>query len=330
MTTRQRHFGLLVPALAFGCSAVATPSGLDQPIRVHDAQLIEGPLPGTPLPPVMGSARPTPAPPYASALITNAIVTAGQPDKRVGDTASPETAAIAIALKGAGSGYWLALPTGFDQQLNLVQWEVSIDVAPFAPLGRQELLFAAVDANGRAGSQTRLPICIAPVIPDWVGDPTRSNACDPKQKPPAIVATLDWDAPVDLDLRVVTPAGLTIDSKRRTSAPIVDGGAPASDPRAGRFTTDSNANCFASGGNRENVVWDEQPAFGTYHIYANLFEACGEAAVHFNVSIRIAAGGEEPDTFKVVETFRTSGSLVAADANGGSKIGTFITDFQVQ
>ncbi|HXK16598.1 MAG TPA: hypothetical protein VNG33_02245, partial [Polyangiaceae bacterium] len=66
---------------------------------------------------------------------------------------------------------------------------------------------------------------------------------------------------------------------------------------------------------------------GTYLIYANLYDACGQSGVHFDVSLHTAVPGEEPDTFAVKQTFRQAGELQAIQANGGAKLGMFLTSF---
>jgi hypothetical protein len=319
---------------AMACAGSSVTLGLTEPIRVKDAQFIEGPLPGTPPRVTDGGAAPLENPRVLGELLNGRVVRAGQPGKDIGGgTATPDTVAVAAALDGAGSGYWL-LPSGAPDPTNggAVGWKMSIDFAESAPLGIQNLVFAAVDEAGRSGTQFVQPMCIVPVIQDWIGtNALEHNTCDPKLKPPAVVLSLDWDTPVDLDLEVATPEGVSVDAKHTTTAlGGPDGGAAPDPSQIGRLIVDSNANCIPSGGNREQIVWEEQPTGGIYNAFVNLFDSCTKAGVHFNVALYVRQPGDEPGTWKQVETTRASGSLVAADANGGSRTGLFVLDFQVQ
>jgi hypothetical protein len=319
------------------CNAPPITSGLDEPIRVKDAQFVPGPLPGTlaalaPRTGTAAAARPR-NPSILGEVLTGRIITAGQQGKDIqGGTASPDTVAVAVALEGAGTGHWL-LPTGAPDLTNngIVGWKMSIDFSPAAPIGLRNLIFAAVNAKGRSGTDLAQPICVVPPIQDWVGPTSLAhNACDPKLEPPTIVLSMVWDTPVDLDLELVTPQNALVDPKHPTTRVAgADGGLPSPSPEDGNLIADANANC-EPGGNREQIVWEQKPAPGLYHVYANLFDACDETAVHFSVSLHVREPGKERDTWNQVETSSASGTLVAADANAGSRIGLFVMDFQVQ
>jgi hypothetical protein len=184
---------------------------------------------------------------------------------------------------------------------------------------------AAVRSRGRT-RQLRNPrrtnLCVKPVVPD------NGNACDPTVAPPNLVIELSWDAPVDLDLRVITPSGKVVDSKHPTTAEEDEDGKV--DPTAegvGVVDHDGFAHCQAVGRSNENLVFQTNPVPGTYLVYANLYDACGQADVHFDVSLHVAGPGDEEGTFTQKQTFHQAGQLQAVHANGGAKLGMFLTSF---
>jgi hypothetical protein len=202
-----------------------------------------------------------------------------------------------------------------------------------APVGKHTLLFAAIGPDGRSGTQQGFDICLAPPIPDKLKsvDPVLpGNACDPKREPPAFVVSLAWDAPVDLDLKLVTPSGKLVDPKHPTTGVPVDGKVDLTAPGLGVLDGDANSDCRLDDRNRENLVFESTPEPGRYAVYADLYEACGKASVRFELSLVGAVPGDEPDTFRQTTTFQQGGVLVAAQADGGSKLGTFVTEFVVQ
>ena len=98
----------------------------------------------------------------------------------------------------------------------------------------------------------------------------------------------------------------------------------------GLIQNDSFANCVAEGRRRENLVFETTPPSGTYLVYANLYDACGQDSVHFDVTLHVAVPGREPDTFAALETYRKAGELQAVHANGGAKLGLFVTSFNAR
>jgi uncharacterized protein YfaP (DUF2135 family) len=142
------------------------------------------------------------------------------------------------------------------------------------------------------------------------------------------VVSLGWSEPVDLDLRVITPSGKVVDSKHASTALENDeGDYDPSEPGTGIFEPDGFAHCHSDGRRRENLVFQAAPPAGTYLIYVNLYDACGRDSVHFDVSMQVPAEGEEPDTFEPRQTFNQPGQLQAVHANGGTKLGLFVTSF---
>jgi len=309
----------LLTACPVACSGELLTSGLDQPVSIRDAQFKKGELPGVSATLDAGTAL---TPPLITSLsYKGRIVSAGEPDVPFTGRASLDAAALGVKLKNAGTGYWL-LPVGAADFTNNgeFQWTATTTFSGNAPVGLQDLLFVAIDSTGRGGTQTDLPICIAATIPDNL------NGCDPKRKPPAVVVSLSWDTQVDLDLEVVTPDGKTVDAKHPTSALTSDAGVTTPTSDDGALDVDSNVGCTL-GPLRETLVWQTAPRPGRYLVYANLFDSCGLASVRYNVLIRVLSPGDVPGTYKTTDTYRSSGSLSAAQANGGSQIGTFVTEF---
>jgi hypothetical protein len=292
---------------------------------VLDAQFREAELPG--LPPlttdeVNGGVRPK-SPSVSSVSLANSLIPIGEPSRSISGHASLDAVAVAARFPDAGSGYWL-VPTGSADVVNSgeLEWRMRASFGQNIKPGLHQLLFAALDARGRSGTQAALNVCLTPEVPD------DGNACDPTVSPPALVISLDWDAPVDLDLRVITPSGKVVDSKHPSTADEdADGKLDLGAPGIGIIDHDAFAHCSPSAGRRENLVFQTTPSAGTYLIYVNLYDACGEAGVHFDVSLQVAAPGEEPDTFAVKQTFRQAGELQAIQENGGAKLGMFVTSF---
>jgi hypothetical protein len=314
------------------CSNETLSEGANEPLQVHDSLLKEnarfktGKLPGSaPLSAARIAAGAKPSLPGITSLPAQSGVTfAGATDKVYTGRASPSAAAVAVALKGAGSGYWL-VPVGAADPLNNGEYQfgVTVDFSDQVPVGSRDLLFVALDEHGGAGTQFDQPICIAPVIPDNL------NACRPTIAPPALVISLSWDAPVDLDLEVVAPDGKLVDAKHPSTVPAEgDAGIPTPLPAdVGTLDRDSNAGCVVDGHQREDLVFQEKPAKGHYLVYANLFDSCGQASARFELSFHAGRAAKKAGTYQVVQTFDTAGELLQLDENGGAGRGLFITEF---
>lgn len=320
--------GCLALALGlFACSGEPLTQALEQPIRIPDAQFREGDLPG--LPPLTAAEINAGEKPVTPAVITASVgnlIPPGEAARSVTGHASTDSVAVGVRFAELGTGYWV-LPTRSADATSggALEWGFRAAFARGVPPGRHQLLFAAFDAEGRSGNQLELTLCLAPEIPD------NGNACIPSQAPPELVVSLGWDAPVDLDLRVITPSGKLTDSKAPTTAPLNKEGKP--DPEAeeiGVIAYDSFAGCVPDGRRRESLVFQNKPPSGTYLVYVNLYDACGQRAVHFDVSLHQPARGEERGTFTTRETFRQAGQLEAVHANGGSALGLFVTSFRVR
>jgi hypothetical protein len=95
---------------------------------------------------------------------------------------------------------------------------------------------------------------------------------------------------------------------------------------AGQLDRDSNSGCVIDGIRHENLVWNKGRPTGRYGIYVNLFDACKQGSVRFEVSVYGAVpdgdGGSHLERF-----YDQTGELLDIQANGGSALGLFVTEF---
>ena len=319
---------LVLAVLATACSGETLTPGYEEPVRVPGAQFREGKLPGsTPLTPEQIGAGEKPASPNVTSIdVTGLSLVAGEGEKTIRGRVSTDASAIALRFDGLGSGYWV-LPVGGPDPINGGEftWSLTANVAPETPPGYHSLLFAAVGNDGRSGTQTAARLCIGSAIPDNL------NHCDPKRLPPDLVVSLSWDRDVDLDLQIVAPNGKLVDPKRPTTDLGTTGEPPdPTEEGVGVLDRDSNADCVIDGLRRENLVFAERPLPGRYAVHASLNQACGEKSTRFTVSLTSRIDGAEPDTFAQTKTYEKSGLLLASQADGGAKLGLYVTEFVVE
>ncbi len=242
---------------------------------------------------------------------------------------SSDAAAVGFRFADIGSGYWVR-PGANASQTGGFSFSADATISADAPVGKHTLLFAGIGPNGQSGTEQAYSVCLEPPFPDKLSsaDPALpGNACDPSQRPPALVVSLAWDTPVDLDLEVVTPSGKLVDPKHPNTATPVDGMVDLDQPGVGVLDGDSNADCKLDERNRENLVFETPPEAGRYQVYADLYEACGKSSVRFELSLVSAQPGTDPGTFEQATTFRQGGVLTAAQADGGAELGLFVTEF---
>lgn len=321
--------GLALTAAA--CGGQDPTLGLEEPFRVQSAQFVEGPLPG--LPPVRGEDRVTPTVTGYGGL---PLLKAGERGRGAGGTVSADASAVALRFADLGSGYWVRPVAAADLEGGSggFVWQLSLDVAPDAPPGLHPLRLAAIGPDGRSGTQVETEVCIAPEIPDkrrTASALARGNACNPSEPPPALVVSLEWNTPMDLDLVVVTPEGKRVSGKRPTTAtPDAGGNIDLRASGIGVLDQDAQEGCRNDGVSRESLVFDETPLAGRYALYVSLFDPCGERSTTFSLSMHTSTSGAEPDTYRQVETFRQGGAALADQADAGLGAGLFVTEFVVQ
>jgi hypothetical protein len=119
-----------------------------------------------------------------------------------------------------------------------------------------------------------------------------------------VQVSVSWDAPSDVDLHVVDPAG---DEVFYGSPEVASGG---------ELDLDSNAACFIDNVNNENITWTTAPD-GTYTVRLDYFADCEVAESNYAVTVQRV--GRDPETF--------TGVFTGAGDSGGVGSGIEITTF---
>ncbi len=303
------QYAMLVLLLLAACGGEVQYPGMDEPLLIDKGSLHLGNVP-----------PPPDADPGTDGAATDLAVTdvelpasvAGVGESRTLNGRVAEAAyAIAVQLAGAataayGSGYWVVPVDGVDPQYPGERtWTFAATFGHKAPIGMARIRIAGVGADGGLGPSRDVNLCISPDYPDNL------NACDPTLQPPALVVQLQWDRDVDLDLEVVRPDGTLLSNKGGTAA---DGKSLL----PGKLDTDGLAGCKSDPRRTENAFWNDKPAKGIYAVQARLFSACSQTSVRFVVRALLRQAGEQPGTWQQVEVARWTGTLLAAQADGGS------------
>jgi hypothetical protein len=309
---------LILLASLLACGEPA-PSGLGEPLRVVGGAFKHGALPGKP---PSDAANETITPRVTAIDSLPPVIVPSLEAAVLSGRTSTDAYSIALRFAKLGGGYWV-LPVGAPDPLNQgeLTWSATTDFGGDIEPGRYEMRFVAFDAKGRAGLQRASSVCVRPAFDDNL------NACDPTAPPPRAVLSLSWDTDMDLDLRLRTPSGKLVDAKHPSTA-AADAGMPASEV-PGLFDHDSNADCELDSLRHESVLWQDEPEAGTYSIYVNVFNACGKAAAHFELSRFERGAGEQEGTYQLIEAAQpVRGEVLGASANGGAQLGTFVTEVE--
>lgn len=300
------RWALAAAWLLVGCTGEAEELGLEEPIRVADATLELGPVPGTP-PGEDGLPIEAPGPRVTAIEVANGVLIQGQRRRLITGRVSEDAWSIGVALAGEGNGTWIRT-VGTPDPLVAGErvFELFLDVSPDAPAGPGALRFVAIGEDGAGGPQRDAAFCVARDLPDEL------NGCDPTRVPPAAIVELRWHPHADVDLFLRGPDDAVIDARH-----------PLDPASGGRLLFDSNAACVIDGQNRELIVFEEAPRGTTWLASANLFEACGRPGAEIELSLfrRVETG---PDTYDLVREPRVSAWLPAASANGGAGTPLFL------
>lgn len=298
------------------------------------AQFISGSLPGT-----MPSNAPagtgggtsldadasTPKLPQVTFQYSEPFVREGQANIAIGGLTSSDVSAVALAWADGGTGYWVVPVGPFDGATQQPTWTATADFGASIPPGFHNLNYVAINGQGQAGIIQSQKICISGSIPNYYP----GCASIP---PPAAVIALSWDTNVDLDLQVQAPDGTFIDSKNPVSV-VLDAGATTIPYDAARMDRDSNGYCVIDGIRVENLIWQKVAPKGQYGIYVNLFDACKQPVVHFNVQVYTSVDVVSADggtTKDLRSWYSANGILLDFQANGGSNRGLFVSEFNFQ
>jgi hypothetical protein len=234
------------------------------------------------------------------------VITPGAPNLSVSGRVSDDTYAVGIRIKELGTGYWLKPVGAPDPSLpGELTFDYVLSAATVIEPGNHTFVAAAFDADGRAGPEYEVAVCVVSDLPD------NNNACDPSNEPPPAIVSLTWHADSDLDLSIQAPDGTTYDRVNRSS--FRDDGSIGFG-----LEFDGSTGCVVDGKRRENLVWYDEPERGsTWLVYANLFDACHHAAVAFEATVyrrqRNADG-----SFRLEADEPVRGELLRVQQNGGA------------
>jgi hypothetical protein len=238
-------------------------SGLTSVIRVQGGQAMRGSVAGPP-DTILATATLFPR---------NTTVFPGASNKSITGIVGPDANAVALGVAG-DDAYWLvpALTPDSSDPLHTFKFAASLSLSP--ALASSPLL----QPNPDNPSTLVLPLSSRAVDPAGNFGPAKVQALLMKPQGPdgTLVISLDWDAPVDLDLHVQVPADndagfVIVWAKARSAEPnLPDGGSD------GTLDFDSNEDCQIDGLDRENVVWTGQPPTGHYIVRVDAFSLCGQ------------------------------------------------------
>jgi hypothetical protein len=297
----MRRAFLTALVLVAGCASVDDPSGLDEPFIVQASDLKRGALPeGVEGPEIRA---------FAS---TPTIIRPGARAVPLGGNATEAAYSVGVRFAEVGDGYWIRPAGGLDPIVSGERtWQMPIDASPELESGSYQLEVVAFDEQGKPGPKSVLPVCVSSLLPDNL------NACNPKVAPPLVIASLTWNADVDLDLSVIAPDGTQFNRSKRSLS--------AAGKVLARLDADGTIGCVADGRRMENFAWnDVPPQVGDWSVYANLFDACGKPAVTYTLTLhQRVTNGDGTFALQAIKTIE--GDFVRQQANGGAGSPVYVT-----
>src|SRR5215831_16444355 len=168
-----------------GCQAVRADTGVEAAMQVANAQFVSGDL---------EAATPSGGPAVITLFNSLTAVQPGEIEKPLSGTLDTTATAVALGLRG-DRGYWIVIagPPTLDAP-DQPTFAATLSFSPNLPFGNLTLVARAVDAQGRFGPPSTVPLTSAPPPPP-IG---------------TLVVSLRWDTESDLDLHVVIPDGIEI------------------------------------------------------------------------------------------------------------------------
>lgn len=291
---------LALASLLFACDSEPYYVGIGEPIVAKNAELKKGDLPAND-----EGVRVT------SLQLNFGVITPGAPSLSVTGRVSDDAYSVGIRLKELGSGYWVKPVGAADPSVpGELTFDLNISAATEIKSGNHTFAAVAFDESGRAGPEYEVPVCVVSEIPDNL------NACDPANEPPPAIVSLTWHSDADVDLILVAPDGKTYDRSRRSFL-NEDGSISFG------LEFDGSAGCTLDGRRRENFVWNDPPE-GTWLVYANLFDACGEAAVSFEATVYRKRRNRD-GTFRLDADEPVRGEFLRLQQNGGDGNPLYLT-----
>lgn len=306
---RTLHLTVCSLFLLAACSGTEDPLALDEPLTVRQADFKDGTLPGS------EPGTPAAEPAITSYTLGFGVLRPGTLNAQVTGRAQKSAYSVGVRFRDQGNGYWVR-PVGSEDPLfpGELQWQFVLDAASAIEPGLHTLEVVAFDENGRAGTKSALPICVASELPDNL------NVCDPKKAPPIAVAALRWNADSDLDLTVVAPDGSSFGRSKRS---LVSGTRVLA-----RLDGDGVSGCLADGRRLESFSWNEPSISGKWQIYANLFDACTKPSVSYELTIYFRQQDAD-GSFRLVPVKTVHGQFVRAQATGGAGNPLFLSEVEL-
>ncbi len=290
--------------LLLACDSTDDPIGLDQPFVVQQGDFKHGALPS----------RDNAEPKVTSFALGFGTLKPGTRNAQVTGRAGETAYSVGVRFVDQGSGYWIRPVAAEDPLIpGELQWQLSLDASVDIEPGLHQLEVVAFDMEGKAGTKQTLPVCVASDLPDNL------NVCNPRTQPPLVVASLAWETDADLDLSVIAPDGTRFDRNKRSL--IVNGKALT------RLDNDGVTACLADGRRSENFIWNEAPTsngFGSWKLFANLFDVCGKPAVSFTLTVYSRVDNGD-GTFSLKPIRSVGGDFLRQQANGGAGNPLYLT-----
>lgn len=249
--------------------------GLDQQVRVTGGQLVRG----QPEDPGCDPATSSNCPAVTEIRRNQTEVSRG--DGTVGLQGRIGRGATALHVWAEGdTNHWVVLPSSFDFTVpDELTYAIQLEFSFAIQTDTLNVYMQAADESGTLGPASIAEYTILPDVP-----------------PAALLVSLGWDAPADMDLHVELPDGTIVGAKNINSTKP---GSIPGDPSymyGGYLDLDSNQQCLIDSLNRENFVWLDHvgdprnlpPPSGRYKVYANLFSPCRTSSVNFEATVTLA------------------------------------------